>query len=328
MALDVKVKIDLKKPIGKLAFGYPLILSIGAAEDYTECKTLDEVVTAGYSTETDTYKSAALMFEQNNPPAKIAVCGVAATTDLSAIKDKPWRQLVVAGFDAGAEDSATDLAAITTYIKTTTDKMFFATVNGSAKLASLGDSDRIVGFVHSDPLAVSALVGEAAGRDAGSFTYKNLILKGIEPESYTDTDLDTIHTANGLTFVTKAGDNVTSEGKVMSGEYIDIIDSEDYIITQLEYQTQKTLNSMAKVPYDNNGIAILESVAVNVMKDAYNKGIIATNDDGSPAYSVNYALRDQTDPADRAARKYLGGQFSFTLSGAIHTVEITGEIII
>ena len=64
------------------------------------------------------------------------------------------------------------------------------------------------------------------------------------------------------------------------------------------------------------------------MKDAYNKGMIATNEDGSAAYTVDYAMRENTEPADRAARKYLGGQFSFALAGAIHEVEITGEIII
>jgi hypothetical protein len=83
---------------------------------------------------------------------------------------------------------------------------------------------------------------------------------------------------------------------------------------------------MAKVPYDNNGIAVLESVAVNVMKDAYNKGMIAANEDGTPAYTIDYAMREDTSEEDRAARKYLGGQFSFKLAGAVHTVEITGEI--
>ncbi len=322
MALDVKVKIDLKKPIGKLAFGYPLILTEGSTEiEYTECATVDDVVTAGYATESNTYKAAAIMFQQNNPPAKIAVMTVTtggAVTALSEVAAKGWRQLVTVDI--------TDTSDIVTYIETTTDKMYFATVETSTELAALSDNDRVVGFVHSDPLAVAALVGEAAGREVGSFTYKNLILKGILPEDLSDTEITAITTANGIAFVTKAGDNVTTEGKAMSGEYIDIIDSKDYVISNLEYQTQKMLNTMGKIPYDNNGIAVLESAAVNVMNDAYNKGIIATNEDGTPGYSVDYATREETDPSDRAARKYIGGNFSFKLAGAIHEVEITGEI--
>lgn len=42
MAYDVKVKIDLTKPMGKIGFGIPLILSEGAAENnaHKECRDL------------------------------------------------------------------------------------------------------------------------------------------------------------------------------------------------------------------------------------------------------------------------------------------------
>lgn len=328
MALDVKVKIDLQKPAGKAAAWFPLIITADeeTAIDYAECKDLEEVAAAGFADTTDVYKAAALMFSQKNPPAKIAVAGLTATSELGDLLSEGWRQIILVGTDT----SQTNAKAIATAIAATKDKMFFATVTASTAVSSIKTvgGERTVVFVHSSNIAVAALVGEAAGRDVGSFTYKNLILTGITPDVLTDSEIEAIHTAGGITFVTKAGDNVTSEGKTVSGEYIDIIDSEDYVIQQLEYQTQKTLNNMDKVPYDNNGIAVLESVAVNVMKDAYNKGMIATNDDGSPAYSVDYAMREQTEPEDRAARKYLGGKFSFALAGAIHTVEITGEIIV
>lgn len=322
MALDVIVKIDLKKPIGKLAFGYPLILTEGeTAIEYTECKSLDEIDTETYSIESDVYKAAALMFQQDNPPAKIAIMTAVtgnAATALAEVAAKGWRQLMTIGI--------TETSGIVEHINNTADKIFFTTVTASSGLSALGKNDRVVGFVHKDPLAIAALVGEAAGREVGSFTYKNLVLKGIEPEDLSDAEITAITTANGITFVTKAGDNVTTEGKAMSGEYIDIIDSKDYVISNLEYQTQKMLNTMGKIPYDNNGIAVLESAAVNVMNDAYNKGIIATNEDGTPGYSVDYATREETDENDRVIRKYAGGNFSFKLAGAIHEVEITGEI--
>lgn len=332
MALDVKVKIDLKKAIGKLSFGYPLIIAVGEnAIAYTECKSLDDVSAAGYVTETekkesvysDTYKAAQLIFEQDNAPSKIAVCTVtgAVKTGLPAILEKGWRQLIVVS--KGASETDKDIADD---IEQTKDKMYFATVSTEAGLDGLGTGDRTVGFVHSNVLAAAALVGETAGRDVGSFTYKNLILKGIDPMTFTDTEIDKIHAKHGFTFVTKAGDNVTTEGTVMSGEYIDIIDSEDYVISQLEYKTQKLMNTTPKIPYDNTGIAMLESVALDVMVDAYNKGIIATDSTGKPAYAVSYDLVEEVETADKAARKYFGGKFNFMLAGAIHTCEITGTV--
>lgn len=169
---------------------------------------------------------------------------------------------------------------------------------------------------------------ESCGRVAGSFTYKNMPLTGVTAQALTDTQIDAIHAKGGITFIAKAGDNVTSECKVAGGEYIDIIDSEDYIIQQLAYKTQKLLNSAGKVPYDNNGIAMLESVAVDVLQGAYNGGMIDTNEDGSPAYTVSYALRADTTAEDRSKRQYLGSRFSFALAYAIHRVEITGSITV
>lgn len=328
MALDVKVKIDINKPAGNSSFGYPLIINVGESEiAYTECRNVEEVATAGFAATTDTYKAAAIMFGQDNPPGKIAVCQVTGTIvdGLGAIRDKEFRQIMTVGTLGESETTESVAAYVETTIK---DKMYFATVASVDDLSDIGSYDRTVYFVHTNPLAVAALIGESAGRTVGSFTYKNLILKSISPMKLTDSEIAAIHTAKGITFVTKAGDNVTTEGKVVSGEYIDIIDCKDYIISNLEYQTQKALNNSAKIPYDNSGIAMLENVAVNVLRSAYNLGMIATDEEGKPMYSVDYAMRSETTEEDRTERKYVGGKFSFTLGAAIHTVDIVGEIII
>lgn len=335
MALDVKVKIDLTKPIGGIGLGIPLILEENATKDvaYAECKSLAEVITAGFADTTKVYKAANAMFMQDTPPEKIVVC---ATTNPTAtwLNDaenvsKDWRQLVV----VTNSETATAYSAIMNKVETLSNKMFFANLetDDSTSLTTTGINRTVLFYCNAteeQPSPVSALVGATAGLDVGSFTYKNFPLKGIEPQVLTDLQISAIHEKGGFTFVTKAGDNVTTEGKTAGGEYIDIIDSKDYIINNLEYQTQRTLNTMKKIPYDDTGIAILESVAVNVMRDAYNKGIIATNTDGSAAYTVDYAKREDTEASDRAVRKYVGGQFAFALAGAVHEVEITGEIII
>lgn len=325
MALDVKVKIDLLKPVGNLGFGYPLILETGAekAVAYTECSNIDEVVTAGFANTTEVYKAATLMFMQENAPAKIAVCAIAGTADaeLPNIVDKEWRQLIVIGEDTGA--------AISDYIETTSNKMFFDTV--ATAPTKKAEYNRTVTFVYASMddyanVAAAALVGATAGYEAGSFTYKNIVLKGLTAQSFTDAEITAMHANGGITVLNKAGDNVTSEGIVNSGEYIDIIDSQDWIVSNIEYKTQKKLNAVKKIPYTNVGIAMLENVAASVLKTAYDNGMIATNDDGTSAYTVSYALRSESDPADIAVRKYIGGKFAFTLAGAIHNVEVNGEI--
>lgn len=337
MGFDVKVKIDLKKPMGKIGFGIPLVLSEETEMDisYKECRNLTEVVKAGYSENTDAYKTAELIFMQDNAPEKIALCSTTGTASefLSDSENvsKNWRQLLV----LFGEESTDSVSSVAAKVETLDSKMFFACipVNSSEftntnalsyKRTVLFYSDISNGYV----MPVAALVGEIAGRVPGSFTYKNIILKGILPQDISDSRIEEIHKIGGITFVTKAGDTVTSEGIVTNGEFIDIIDSEDYIIQQLTYQTQKLLNSSSKIPYDNNGIAMLESVAVNVLQTAYNNGMIAQSEDGGANYSVDYGLRESTDEDDRQARKYVNGSFSFALAGAVHSVNIIGEITI
>ena len=336
MALDVIVKIDLTKPVPKLGFGIPLLLETGADADktYTECKSLAEVKTAGFGEDTNTYKTAALLYA-NDDSLRIAVEATTKTaTEWLGVVDnvsKSWRQLILTENNV---NTAEEIKTVSPVVETLKNKVVFFSVTKDETLAGVTKSniERTFIFFCSNPtnggMAVGALVGATAGLDVGSFTYKNLILKGITPESLTDSEITAIHNKGGVTFVTKAGDNVTSEGKVLGGEYLDIIDSKDYVISQLEYQIQKLLNTSLKVPYDNNGIAMLESVAINVMKDAYEKGIIAIGEDGKPAYSVSFGKREDTDASDRVARRYVLGQFKFSLAGAIHEVEIKGEIII
>lgn len=336
MAFDVKVHIDLAKPIGTVGFGMPLILVENAASAvaYTEVSNIDEAKEAGIVADNKAYKAVQLLFAQPNAPKRIAVCAVtesAATALADAVlAGKGWRQLIVIN---EGEAAATTVSEISTLVEAMDGKLYFANLDTTddTEISTSGLRRTVLFYCNATedvPVPVAALVGETAGRAAGSFTYKNLVLSGVPAQELTDAQIDAIHKKGGFTFVAKAGDNVTSEGKVAGGEYIDIIDSEDYIIQQLAFRTQKVLNNNAKIPYDNNGIAMLESVAKDVLQDAYNNGMIITNEDGTPGYSVDYALREDTKATDRANRLYLGGNFSFALTGAVHEVEITGSITV
>ena len=116
MAYDIKVKIDLTKPMGKIGFGIPLILSEGAAENnaYKECRDLAEVVDAGYNSSTDVYKTAELIFMQANAPEKIAVCSTTGTaSDFlsdSSNTSRDWRHLLVL-FSEESTDTIASVAA-------------------------------------------------------------------------------------------------------------------------------------------------------------------------------------------------------------------------
>lgn len=335
MALrDVKVTIDLVKATGRVGMGIPLILSQSAETEvkYVEVTSLAEVIAAGFDNTTNTYKAANLIFMQKDAPAKIAVC---ATTKAAAewLLDegnvtKDWRQLIVVDGDT------VDHESIMTVIETLRGKMYFASlpVDDTTEI-KIDAMERTVLFYCTDEdyagVEVAALVGATAGYDAGSFTYKNIILKGIVAQQLTLAQVNAIHEKGGISVVRKAGDIVTTEGKVCGGEYIDIIDSKDYVCAEIEYAGQKLLNNNKKLPYDNVGIAMIEATVLTCLKRAYNQGIIANKEDGSPDYSITCLTRAEVDAGDRATRNYRGCNFSFGLAGAIHTVHnVNGEILV
>lgn len=329
---DVVVKITQKQVVGNAGFGIPLIVQGMGNETkaYTEVKSLEAVVEAGITTDSPIYRQCEKLFGQKNCPEKIAICvGTGKVTDtLSQIKEKDFRQ-VIPVLGSGEGDAADDtLAELAKYIEATEDKMLFVKVEDSSELEKIGKMDRtmVIVYTGSDEGVEGALVGATAGRVVGSFTYKNIILRGIEPDPLTDSQIDAIHKAGGISIVRKAGDVVTSEGKVTSGEFADIIDSKDYIIKNIAYKSQKLLNSSPKLAFDNTGISQLEGVVTNVLKEASMMQIIAVDEEGIPLYSTSFATRADTSELDRAARNYKGGKFSFELAGAIHYATINGTI--
>lgn len=326
MALDVIVKISKNAAAGFVGLGFPLIVQGIAtkAVAYTECNDLAAVAAAGFAEDTEVYKNCAAIFAQENRPKKVAVCAGTGkiTATLDTIKDKDFRQVIPVFGDA--DDKAAELAA---YIEATDNRVLFLAVAATSELAGVAKFDRTFAIVYKGAdKAAGAIVGATAGLAAGSFTYKNIVLKGVTPDELTDVEIEDIHDAGAVAIVKKAGDVVTTEGKVTSGEYLDIIDSKDYIINNIAYQTQKLLNGSPKLTFDNVGISQIEAVVTNVLVEAYGMGIIATDDEGNAMYSTAFATRAETPESDRATRTYKGGSFTFTLAGAIHYAEINGTL--
>lgn len=330
---DVKVVIELIKASPKAGFGMPLIFAGTQAKAvaYTEVTELEEIKNAGFEETSEVYKAAQLLYMQNDAPYKIAVCASteATVSALPAILDENWRQLIVIG---GEGDSTVE--AISNYIEACGKRaIYFANVDltaDSETITAVAENERtvLIAYKSTDVTCPeAAVVGATAGMDAGSFTYKNIIVKGVSAQAYTASEVADMHKAGVITILKKAGDIVTSEGIVANGEYIDIVDSKDYIIEQITYQGQKLMNRVPKLHYDNRGISQLEAVVVSVLKEAADNGMILQNEDGSFAYSVNFLPRSACDALDISARVYDGGNFEFTLAGAIHNVTVKGQVI-
>lgn len=329
---DVIVTIDIQRPTPKLGFGKPLILgSSEAGHGYKSYSDLAGVL-VDYPTSTEEYKAAAALLGQgDDSPAEIAIVSrkTGATPEtledlLPTLFTKDWYFLVT------TSTAVADITEIAEAVEQDNSRQFFFRTSSKVDLATIlaEGYTRTTGFYHTDTTKYpeAAWIGRTGSADVGSVTWKFKTLTGIQPLDIDAIELAAIHALGANTYVTKAGDNVTSEGKTVSGEYIDIIHARDYLVYSIQYAIQKRLNAMPKIPYDDSGIAVLEGETRTILKRADNQGMIARDADGLPLYSTSFMSRAEVDPADREAREYNDGTFTFELAGAIHTAKIKGTI--
>nr|WP_216855362.1 DUF3383 family protein [Paenibacillus alba] len=315
-----------------MGFGKPLILGTKAGGfEYKEYLSLT-AVKVDFNTTTEEYKAAASIFAQgDNAPAVIAITCRDSTASKETIAEridkvieKDWYFLI------STSALIADVTVIADAIELDGTHQFFARSSTKDDLSTIlaKKYTKTTVFYHATitNYPEATLIGAAGSAPVGSITWKFKTLKGITPMDISASELASIHALGAITYVTKAGDDVTSEGKVVSGEYIDIIHAKDYVQFSIGYEVQKLFNNAPKVPYTAAGIAQIESAVKTVLQRAHNQGMIASDKDGIGLYGTTFKPREDVDPADRAARTYNDGSFFFELAGAIHETRIKGVI--
>lgn len=174
---------------------------------------------------------------------------------------------------------------------------------------------------------VGALIGGLGNRTVGSITWKFRTLTGVKVADFNGAQVAKLHENGIFTYVNKAGLDQTSEGITVSGEYVDELHGDDWIKASMETALQKMLANTDKVAYDAAGIAQIEATATAVLLEATANGIILLNDEtGAGQYTVSAQTRAQTSADDIASRHYSGLSFSYTRSGAIHSITVHGTV--
>ncbi|GAB6990857.1 DUF3383 family protein [Paenibacillus pini] len=327
---DVTVIINISKPTPKIGFGKPLIVGTSTTgADYKSYKSL-EAVKKDYSANLEVIKAATALFGQgDNSPASIGIM-------LKKTADATWNEFMEKAFSQDwhflilTSSTVENITAIADLIELDDTRQFFASTSKKEDLKTIKSKDykNTVAFYlkNTDDYPEAAWIGETGSQDVGSVTWKFRTLSGIKPMELSASELEEIHELGANTYVTKAGDNVTSEGKTVSGEYIDVIHAKQYVTYSIEYEVQKLLNKSPKIPYTSGGIAMIESTVKMVLQRCYNQGMIASDQDNIGIYGTTFKPREDVNPTDRANREYNEGSFFFEIAGAIHTAKINGVI--
>lgn len=170
----------------------------------------------------------------------------------------------------------------------------------------------------------AAFVGEGAPTDPGSRTWSYKRLAGVTVDSLTAAEISNVKNKNGnvYTNMTASGTPVTRDGKVVSGEWIDIIRGVDWSYARLTERLLSILVNNPKIPYTDNGIAIVGAEILAQRQDGINVGFLAGSEDDT------LTLPKVADIAfnDKANRILTGVEFTWILAGAIQFTVINGTV--
>ena len=184
--------------------------------------------------------------------------------------------------------------------------------------------DRSLGLYSADAANHPEMgwVGGQLPKDPGSITWAYQQISGAVVDTLDSTPKGAVLAKNGNTYTTVAGLNITEEGKVASGEYMDVIRGIDFITARMQEFVFGHIVRQEKVPYTDDGIASIE----NEMRAALQLGVgntIITED-----YTVTVPLESDVPTADKAARTLRNMKFDAKLAGAIHKTEIRGTVTV
>lgn len=292
---------------------------------YREYKNLDAVA-VDYKEDSAVYKKATAYFAQPKHSDRLAVLDYdksKAYDSLKAFWYFNWTFGVCV--DNTIDDSTVQLSNI---FEVNKDHFLVLQTEDLSKFTQMMGQNYTIGLKHdlNEPMD-AAFVGGIALNDVGSITWKFKQLEGITPENLTSQELAGINNIHAIAYEEMMGKGQTSEGTTLSGEYIDLLHGVMWVQTECQSRLQKLLQDNGKIPYEAQGIAMIRAVLTQVLNEAYDKGIIMTDDTtGRPMFSVTTTPRSQQSRQRLSDRFYDGASFEYHASSAIHTITVNGVV--
>lgn len=347
MALKDIVTVNITREttsVAVAAFNVPMILSTFATSKTTTAFTrarvygsLAELSDDGWASTDAVYKMANAIFMQNPTVNKIVVgradngdADVAASLNAIANENNSWYGLLV---DQAMDNEYDDIAA---WVETNKKLFIIWTTDANtpdaskttdpASVLKTAGYDRSAVIFHTAPSTGNdypdaAWMGEGFPYEPGTSTWAYKTLKGVTPDSITGAKESALQGKNCNYYSEVGGVNITQEGKVASGEWIDIIIGTDWIEARLREAVYSAFVNNRKIPYDDSGITLIEGLVKGVLNQAAAAGILQAD-----SIVVTVPRSADIPQADKLARRLPDVKFTALYQGAIHRTTINGTI--
>ncbi len=212
------------------------------------------------------------------------------------------------------------------YIADTQDSDVIEAGGGIAATLAAASLDRTALMYHpdTDPSPAAAWIGKQLPTDPGSTTWAFKTLATIANYSLTDGEQAFAEANDANHYQDVAGINITLQGTMAGGEFVDITRGIDWLTSRLREDVFRVLAVNGKVPFTNLGIQLIVNEVEGRLRDAAGRGLI----DGTEEIIVEAPLASEVDANTKASRTLPDVTFQATLAGAIHKVQIRGRVTV
>lgn len=362
----VNCNISIESPVEDAAsFGTVMIIGDGPLKGGKDLKSVDkyaslaEVKDAGWKENTAVYKAARAAFLQDPKPELIyiavrqEVTGTSDDTkddaeDLEEIDSEeillknrePFlatvkRVIGMAGWYGLAlvEAEESDYDAVAQIIETT-EKIFAFSTQSKKNPLPRNDYLRTFGIYSEnvDEYAHVAWLAKCFSYDPGSETWAYKTLAGVSVSELSTREMRNLEEECRLNYYVEcASKKITCVGKMIGGEWIDIIRFRDWLKNQMQLRIFELFVKNPKIPYLDTGITLVENQMRAALQEGQKAGGIAetefVNDEPVEGYTVTVPRAASLSSAQRSSRTLKDCKFTARLSGAIHIVELKGNLV-
>lgn len=317
------------------SFGKALILfDDSPAVTYKEYFGIDDVV-LDFAAGTEIHTAGLRYFSQTPSPEVLAVGDrptgtvTAALDAIRAVNDSWYLGLELGRVQSDQEEFANYIEPLDKIaILDSADADIFdggSTTDVAFVLQAL-NLQRTAIFYH-DVVAqqpAAAWAGRGLARDPGTQTWATMELVGITGTVLTSGQEQAIKdkSANFYAPINNLGLNNTFDGTMAGGQFIDVIRAADFMESEIGIDIVQARSDANKIPYETIGITQIESIVNNALQ-RFEDAVILAKD---PKFTVGVPAIENVVPADKLARKLKNVTFGATFSGAIHNVDVEGNV--
>ena len=166
---------------------------------------------------------------------------------------------------------------------------------------------------------------------SGSETSAFKTLASVYPSELESSEKKALDDKNLCYFVPVGNKNITMRGITVAGEWADIIRFRDWLQNDMQLRVVNLFVTSPKIPYTDNGIALVQNQMIAALKAGQDAGGIAESEfdeDGNeiPGFQTSVPLSSSLTASEKASRKLKKCKFKARLAGAIHFAELKGSL--